>query len=60
MIKTLNSLDKGGNVVDLTSATTDYPLAIGETATITYTSATSVPLHVATVEGLYEIDIYGV
>lgn len=58
MIKTLNSLDKGGNVVNLTSATTDYPLAIGETATITYTSATSVPLHVATVEGLYEVKLY--
>lgn len=59
MIKILNSLDKGGNVVDLTSATTDYPLAIGDTATLTYTNATSVPLHVATVEGLYELYVIG-
>lgn len=44
-----------GGVIDLTTATTDYQLSVGETATITYTSATSVPLHVATVEGLYEL-----
>jgi len=55
MIKTLNSLDKGGNIVDLTTAATDYPLSIGETATITFSSSTSVPLRVATVEGAYEI-----
>lgn len=46
-------------VVDLTNATTDYPLRVGETATITYTNATSVPLHVATVEGVYEVIIAG-
>lgn len=48
-----------GGVIDLTTATTDYQLSVGETATITYTSATSVPLHVATAEGVYEIEIFG-
>jgi hypothetical protein len=47
-------------VVDLTSATTDYLLDIGETATITYTTATSVPLRVATGDGqVYELSISG-
>ena len=46
-------------IVDLTSATEDYTLAPGEVAKITYTSATSVPLHIATVEGLYEVSITG-
>jgi hypothetical protein len=46
-----------GGVIDLTLATEDYPLSVGETATMTYTNATSVPLHVKTVEGLYEIDL---
>lgn len=59
MIKILNSLDKGGKIVDLTSATEDYLLSIGETATITYTSATSVPLNVATGEGIYDIELLG-
>lgn len=59
MIKTLNSLDKGENIVDLTSATEDYPLAVGQTATITFIAVTSVPLHVATVEGLYEMTVVG-
>lgn len=47
------------SVVDLTSATSDYTLAVGQTATLTYTSATSVPLHVATVEGIYEVTLAG-
>ena len=47
------------SVVDLTNATTDYPLAVGQTATITYTNVTSVPLHVATVEGFYEFAVSG-
>lgn len=59
MIKLLSSLDKGGNVVDLTTATADYPLAIGETATLAYTSATSVPLRVATEEGEYRLTLMG-
>lgn len=45
-------------VVDLTNATSDYLLQIGETATITYTAATSVQMHVITVEGLYEIQLF--
>lgn len=46
-------------IVDLTSATEDYALAVGETAYIDYNSATSVPLHIATVEGIYELQITG-
>lgn len=49
----------GASYVDLTSATEDYLLAVGQTATITYTSATSVPLHVKTIEGVYTVDIVG-
>lgn len=44
-------------VVDLTNATEDYPLQIGETVTITYTNVTSVPLYVATSEGLYQFSL---
>ena len=47
------------SVVDLTNANSDYKLEIGETGIITYSSATSVPLHVATVQGLYELDMIG-
>jgi hypothetical protein len=32
--------------VDLTNATSDYPLAVGEEAIINFTNATSVPLHI--------------
>ena len=46
-------------IVDLSSATEDYALAPGEVAKIAYTSATSVPLHIKTVEGVYEIYITG-
>lgn len=56
MPKFMHSMVKP-TVVDLTNVSTDYPLQVGETATITYTSATSVPLHVATVEGEYELHI---
>lgn len=45
--------------VNLSNATSEYYLNIGETATITYTSATSVPLHVQTDEGVYEVSIVG-
>ncbi len=44
-------------IVDLSSATVDYALAPGEVAKITYSSATSVPLHIATVEGIYDLTI---
>ena len=46
-------------LVDLTSASADYTLQVGQTAAITYTSVTSVPLRVSTVEGIYEIKIVG-
>jgi len=39
--------------VDLTNATSDYPLAIGEEAIINFTNATSVPLRIATQSGTY-------
>ena len=42
-------------IVDLSSATTDYTLSPGEVAKITYSEATSVPLHIATQEGVYEL-----
>ena len=46
-------------IVDLTSATEDYTLAPGEVAKIIYTSTTSVPLRIATSEGVYELFIVG-
>jgi hypothetical protein len=46
-------------VIDLTNTSVDYTLQVGQTAILTYTNATSVPLHVSTVEGLYELDIIG-
>lgn len=46
-------------IVDLTSATEDYALAPGEVAKIAYSSATSVPLHIATSEGIYELFMFG-
>lgn len=54
-----DSYDSTKHIIDLTSATSDYLLGVGETAKITYTSATSVPLHIATQEGLYEFTISG-
>lgn len=46
-------------IIDLSSATTDYALAPGEVAYVKYTSATSIPLHIETEEGVYEIKLYG-
>jgi len=43
------------NVVDLTGAEEDYPLAIGETARINI-SAASTLLHIAVEDGVYDID----
>ena len=44
-----------------TSASSDYTMAVGETAYITYSSATSVALHIATVSpGEYEIIVQAV
>jgi hypothetical protein len=44
--------------VDLSNATEDYPLAVGEEAIINFTDATSVPLHIATQDGtVYELHL---
>jgi len=48
-----------GAPVDITGRADDYPLKAGEVVYLNYTNATSVPLHVATVEGEYEVDING-
>jgi len=39
--------------VDLTGATSDYMLQVGEEAYISFSNATSVPLHIATQSGTY-------
>jgi len=44
--------------VDLTNATSDYMLQVGEEAYISFSNATSVPLHIATQSGTYyELDL---
>jgi len=46
------------NPINLTSATADYMLQPGEVAYISFTSATSVPLNIATTNGTYyEMDL---
>jgi hypothetical protein len=52
----------GGNngscgTVDLTNATSDYNLKPCETAIIKFNNTTRVPLHIATAQGLYSMDI---
>ena len=54
-----NILGAGLPVHNNSGVSSDYSLAVGETANITYSSATSVPLHIATVQGEYEITILG-
>lgn len=44
-------------IIDLTSASVDYDLSVGETANITITTATSVPLNIAVSGTLYEITV---
>jgi hypothetical protein len=39
--------------IDLTNATSDYNLQVGEEAIVNFTNATSVPLHIATQSGTY-------
>jgi len=49
-----NTLTQSNTVagrVDLSNATSDYQLAVGEEAVINFTDATSVPLHIATQDG---------
>jgi hypothetical protein len=44
--------------VNLTNATVDYPLSVGEEAYIEFANATSVPLHIQTQSGTYyELDL---
>lgn len=46
-------------IISLDGLTSDYELQIGETAVLNYSNATSVPLHVKTVEGEYKLSIQG-
>lgn len=57
-IRKLNTIDSLGNLINLTGAAADRLLLPGQTAYIDYSAATSVPLHIQTVEGLYEMDIF--
>jgi hypothetical protein len=41
------------NAVNLTSATSDYFLSVGQVAYISFTNTSSVPLHIATTNGTY-------
>ena len=43
--------------VDLTTAVSDYVLAAGEAVFLSYSNATTVPLMVATSEGVYQVEI---
>jgi hypothetical protein len=56
---TAGTLNQLNTPVDLTSASSDYLLGVGETAFLNYTAATSIPLHVQTQEGEYELSIIG-
>jgi hypothetical protein len=60
-VKTYVTANGGGAlpVHDNTSASSDYALAVGETAKITFSAATSLPLHIATAQGEYELIVIG-
>jgi hypothetical protein len=47
------------NPIDYANFSSDRLLRAGEVAYIDYSAATSVPLHIQTEEGLYELDIIG-
>lgn len=47
------------NYLDVSNYTIDYYLRRGETAIVNYSASTSVPLHIKTVEGMYEVIIHG-
>jgi hypothetical protein len=57
---TISSYTLNNTKVDLSSATSDYTLSLGEEAVITYTAQTSIPLHIATVPGVYRLEIFGI
>lgn len=52
-----DSYDSTKQIIDLTNATSDYLLGVGETAKITYSGVTSRSLRVKTEEGVYELSI---
>lgn len=54
---TIEVSSAGGTVIDLTDATADYALAVGDTAIIEYADAAIIPLHIATSEGEYRITL---
>ena len=54
----MTALNPLASVVDLSGASSDYTLAIGEKAQITFTSQTSVPLHIAvSTDAQYRVEI---
>lgn len=52
-----DSYDSTKQIVDLSAATSDYLLGVGETAKIMYSGVTSLSLHIKTEEGVYELSI---
>jgi len=48
-----NGIREFENPIDLTDATSDYFLQVGEVAKISFSNATLVPLHIATQDGTY-------
>ena len=56
---TETSVQLNNTPVNLTSASSDYALSVGETAYLTFSGATSVPLHIATAQGVYELSVVG-
>lgn len=52
-----DSYDSTNQIIDLSAATSDYLLGVGETAKITYSGVTSRSLRVKTEEGVYELSI---
>lgn len=59
MITVLNDLQASPKLVSLTGAAADYPLDVGDTAVLSFSAATSVPLRVATVPGIYKLYLFG-
>ena len=53
-----NSYNVSQQVADLTNTTSDYLLQVGETAKVIYTNATTVPLHIASNSGIFELSIF--
>jgi len=47
-----------GNVIDMTNATVDAPLAVGQTFSYILNTVTSMPLHITTQGGIYELSFF--